>query len=137
MATFIRDRIAELVHNIRYQDLSSEVVHEAKRLILDTLACALGGYRSEPSSIARRVARELGGNAEATTIGEGRKTSCALATLVNGTMIRYLDSNDYYFGRDSAHPSGNLAPALAVAEKMTYLKKIGRLPEEMTKKKFR
>ena len=30
--------------------------------------------------------------------------------------MRYLDGNDYYFGRDSAHPSGNLAPALAVAQ---------------------
>ncbi len=115
---FVRDRLAELVHSIRYQDLPAAVVHEAKRLILDTLGCALGGYRSEPSVIARRVARELGGSAEATLIGDGGKTSCALATLVNGTMIRYLDGNDYYFGQDSAHPSGNLAPALAVAEKM-------------------
>ena len=44
---FVRDRLAELVHSIRYQDLPAEVIHEAKRLILDTLACALGGYRSE------------------------------------------------------------------------------------------
>ena len=110
--------MAELVHSIRYADLPAEVVHEAKRLILDTLACALGGYRSEPGSIARRVARGLGGNAQATLIGDGGMTSCALATLVNGTLIRYLDGNDYYFGQDSAHPSGNLAPALAVGEKM-------------------
>ena len=115
---FVRDRLADLVHSIRCQELPAEVVHAAKRLILDTLACALGGYRSEPSRIARRVAQQLGGNAEATIIGEGSKTSCALATLVNGTLIRYLDNNDYYFGQDSAHPSGNLAPALAVAEKM-------------------
>ena len=118
MAKFVRDRLAELVHGIRYEDLPAEVIHEAKRLVIDTLACALGGYRSEPGSIVRDVARELGGNAQATVIGEGTKTSCALATLVNGTLIRYLDNNDYYFGQDSAHPSGNLAPALAVAEKM-------------------
>ena len=114
---FVRDRLAELVHSIRYADLPAEVVHEAKRVILDTLACALGAYRSEPAAIARRVAHDLGGNAEATTIGDGGRTSCALATFVNGTLIRYLDNNDYYFGQDSAHPSGNLAPALAVAEK--------------------
>src|SRR5258708_7587168 len=114
---FVRDRLAELAHSIRYANLPAEVVHEAKRVILDTLACALGAYRSEPVGIARRVARELGGNAEATTMGDGSRTSCALATFVNGTLIRYLDNNDYYFGQDSAHPSGNLAPALAVAEK--------------------
>src|SRR5687767_14213233 len=32
-------------------------------------------------------------------------------------MLRYLDVNDYYFGRDPAHASGNLAAALAVAER--------------------
>lgn len=117
MSGLIRDRLAELAHGIRYEDLPPEVVHEAERLILDTLACALGGYRSAPASIARQVAHALGGNPEASTIGDGRRTSCALATLVNGTMMRYLDNNDYYFGRDSAHPSGNLAPALAVAQR--------------------
>ena len=117
MATLIRDRLAELVHGIRYRDLPPEVVVAAKRVILDTLACAVGAIRSEPAAIVRGVARQLGGNAEATTLGDGGKTSCALATLVNGTLIRYLDNNDYYFGLDSAHPSGNLAPALAVAEK--------------------
>ena len=117
MATLIRGRLAELVHGIRYRDLPPEVVVAAKRVILDTLACAVGAIRSEPAAIVRNVARQLGGNAEATTLGDGGKTSCALATLVNGTLIRYLDNNDYYFGLDSAHPSGNLAPALAVAEK--------------------
>ena len=117
MATFVKDRLAELVHGIRYRDLPPEVVSAGKRVILDTLACAAGALRSEPAAIVKSVARGLGGNAEATTIGDGGRTSCALATLVNGTLIRYLDNNDYYFGFDSAHPSGNLAPALAVAEK--------------------
>jgi 2-methylcitrate dehydratase len=117
VATFVKDRLAELVHGIRYRDLPPEVVAAGKRVILDTLACAAGALRSEPAAIVKSVARGLGGNAEATTIGDGGRTSCALATLVNGTLIRYLDNNDYYFGFDSAHPSGNLAPALAVAEK--------------------
>jgi len=117
VATFVKDRLAELVHGIRYRDLPPEVVAAAKRVILDTLACAAGALKSEPAAIVSGVARALGGNAQATIIGSGGKTSCALATLVNGTLIRYLDNNDYYFGHDSAHPSGNLAPALAVAEK--------------------
>jgi 2-methylcitrate dehydratase len=117
VAKFVKDRLAEMAHGIRYRDLPPAVVSAAKRVILDTLACAAGGYASEPGAIVRAVAQSLGGNAEATVVVDGGKTSCALATLVNGTYIRYLDNNDYYFGRDSAHPSGNLAPALAVAEK--------------------
>ena len=65
----------------------------------------------------RATARELGGEPQSTVIGETQRTSCALATLVNGTMFRYQDANDYYFGRDPAHASGNLAAVLAVAEK--------------------
>lgn len=116
VARYVKDRLAELVHGIRFQDLPPEVVQAAKRVILDTLACASGAMRSDPAAIVRGVAHQLGGNPEATLIGGG-KTSCALATLVNGTLMRYLDNNDYYFGLDSGHPSGNLAPALAVAEK--------------------
>jgi 2-methylcitrate dehydratase len=113
----IRDRLALLVHSVRYEDLPAFVVHETKRLILDTLGCALGGSGSEPAAIVRDVARTLGGHPEATLLGTGGRTSCVLATLVNGTLIRYLDLNDYYFGHDSAHPSGNLAAGMAVAQR--------------------
>src|SRR5450631_2857528 len=90
VAIFVKDQLAQLVHGIRYEDLPPEVVVAAKRLILDTLACAAGAYRSEPAAIVRKVVQQLGGNPQATTIGDGAKTSCALATLVNGTLIRYL-----------------------------------------------
>jgi len=114
---FVRDELAQLVASIRYEALPPAVVHASKRVLLDTLACALRATRSAPAAIARDFAHQLGGNAESTVIGTRSRSSCALATFVNGTLIRYLDNNDYYFGHDSAHPSGNLAPALAVGEK--------------------
>jgi 2-methylcitrate dehydratase len=113
----VRDQLADLILSIDYEGLPAEVVKETKRLILDTLACAWGGFAGEPSKIVRKTVQQLGGNPESTVIGEGTRTSCALATLANGTMIRYLDNNDYYHGRDPSHPSGNLAAALAVAER--------------------
>jgi len=114
---FVRDELAQLVASIRYEALPPAVVHASKRVLLDTLACALRATRSAPAAVARDFAHQLGGNAESTVIGTRSRSSCALATFVNGTLIRYLDNNDYYFGHDSAHPSGNLAPALAVGEK--------------------
>jgi len=115
--SYVRDRLAQIVRSITYDDLGPDTINEAKRLIIDTLACAFGGYASPPSKIVRETVRELGGTAEATIIGSGNRTSCTLATLANGTMMRYLDNNDYYIGRDPSHTSGNLAPALAVAER--------------------
>jgi len=115
---FVRDQLAELVVAVRFDRLPADVVKEAKRLMLDTLACAFGALGGEPVEAVRATAHELGGAPQATAIGERTRTSCALATLVNGTLFRYQDANDYYFGRDPSHASGNLAPVLAVAEHM-------------------
>lgn len=115
--SFIRDQLSELILSIQYENLPHEVIKEAKRLILDTLGCAIGGFVSEPSKIVRKTVHSMGGRPESTVIGEGSHTSCTLATLANGTMMRYLDNNDYYFSRDPSHTSGNLAAALALAER--------------------
>jgi 2-methylcitrate dehydratase len=115
--TFVRDALADLVLGIRYDDLPAPVVHQAKRIILDTMACAMGGFDGPPTRIVRQTARELGARAESTILGEGTGTSCAMATFVNGTMLRYLDYNDYYYRRDNSHASGNVAAALAVAQR--------------------
>ncbi len=60
---------------------------------------------------------KIGGTPECTIIGTGDKTSSPNAALINGVMTRYLDYNDTYIGRDYAHPSENLATALAVGER--------------------
>jgi 2-methylcitrate dehydratase len=115
---YVRDDLADLVLGIQYDELGGDVVNEGKRLVLDTLACAYGGIDSEPARIVAKTVADLGGSPQSSVIGAGSRASMAGATLVNGTMMRYLDNNDYYFGRDPSHASGNLAPALAVAEYM-------------------
>ncbi|MEX2643293.1 MAG: MmgE/PrpD family protein [Acetobacterales bacterium] len=114
--SYVRDRLAELVLGIGYADLPERTVHQAKRMVLDSMACLLGGYTSRPAKIVRQTLRELGGNPTATVYGSAERTSATHATLANGTAIRFLDWNDYYFRRDPSHASGNLAAALAVAE---------------------
>lgn len=109
--------VARLVHSIRYEDLPAAVVQRCKALMLDTLACACGGVDSAISRKVLQMVQELGGSHHSSVIGSGIKTSMPMAALANGTMVRYLDANDYYFGRDPAHPSGNVATLLAVGEK--------------------
>ena len=115
---YIRDAIAERTLEVQFEDLPAEVIAQAKSIVLDTLGCALGGLNEGPTIAVRRLVRELGGNSEATIIGSKERTSCTLANSANGTALRCLDTNDYYFGRDPAHASGNLAPLLAVAERV-------------------
>jgi 2-methylcitrate dehydratase len=113
----VLERLAVVVHSVHFDSLSGEVVSAAKARVLDTLGCAYGALDSDVGHAARRMAADCGGAPQATLIGTGEQTSAPLATLVNGSLLRYLDSNDYYFSRDPAHPSGNLAVALAVGER--------------------
>ncbi|MGH8066857.1 MAG: MmgE/PrpD family protein [Candidatus Entotheonellia bacterium] len=101
---------------LTFADLPPEVVHQAKRLLVDTLGCAIGGYTSEPSKIARALADTVSSRQPATVLGSGQQTSLDLATFANGVMIRYLDFNDGYTSKESGHPSDAIAAVLSPAE---------------------
>ncbi len=119
----ITRELAEVALSIRYEALPSEVTREIKRFILDSLACAIGAFDAEPCVICRDVAREEGGRADATLIGETTKVGMAQAIYANEAMIRYLDFNDVlYFPKSpgkisGAHPSDSLPAALALGER--------------------
>jgi len=102
---------------LRYEDLPSEVLHQAKRLIIDTLGCALGGASSGPAEIARDIAKTVTSTRPATVMVGGQRTSPDLAVFANGVMIRFLDFNDGYTSTgESGHPSDSIAAALTAAE---------------------
>ena len=61
--TPVRARLAAIAADMRYETLPAEVVHEAKRLILDTVGCAIGGWHGAPCAGVRALAGELGGRA--------------------------------------------------------------------------
>ena len=68
--------IAEYVSNysakLHFSDIPSETVHLFKRMTIDTIGCAIGGYTSEPSKIARDLAGEVTGHRRpVTVIGNG------------------------------------------------------------------
>ena len=115
--------LSEAALNFKYESIPPEVIREAKRLILDALACAIGAFAAEPCRICREVAREHGGTGHATLIGERSKVSVSSAIIANETMVRYLDFNDVlYFPKSpgkigGAHPSDALPAALAVGER--------------------
>ena len=103
-------------HSLRYEDLSDEVLRQTKRLIVDTLGCAIGAYPSGPGRIAREMAETVTSTQPATVLGSGGKTSPDLAAFANGVMIRYLDYNDGYTSLESGHPSDSIAAVLSPAE---------------------
>ena len=117
--TTIVEQLSSYAAALRFEDLPREVVHQAKRLIIDTIGCALGGYGSEPAKIARDLAGSVTSAQPATVILSGQRTSPDLATFANGVMIRFLDFNDGYTSTgESGHPSDSIAAVLSTAEIM-------------------
>lgn len=112
----IAEQLAHYAANLHYRDLPPETVHLAKRMMIDTLACALGGYHSKPGQIARDMAATVTSTQPCTVIGSGQNTSPDLATFANGVMIRYLDFNDGYTSKESGHPSDSIAAVLSASE---------------------
>jgi 2-methylcitrate dehydratase len=102
---------------LAYEDLPPEVTHKAKGLLIDTLACGIGGFTSEPARIARRIAGTIHQcEMPATILGTSQASSPELATFANGVMIRYLDFNDSFVSKGGGHPSDNFAPVLTCAD---------------------
>lgn len=99
-----------------YADLTPEAVHQTRRRLIDTLGCAMGGYHSEPSRIACRLAETYSSALPARLLGSGQATAPDMAAFVNTVMVRYLDCNDTYTQLGSGHPSDMIPAILAVAE---------------------
>jgi 2-methylcitrate dehydratase len=109
-------QLAEFACSLQFDDLSKEVVHEVKRRVIDSFGCALGAWNEEPCVIARTVASDFSAKHGGTIMGTAHKAPPDWAAFATGCCIRYFDYNDTYLSKEPAHPSDNIAAALAVAE---------------------
>ena len=103
--------------SLRYEDLSQDAIYQAKRFLLDSIGCALGGYRQHDVKIALEVLGEIAGRGAATVIGTGGRVDAVSAALANALMIRCMDYNDIYWKQDPSHPSDIFPAALACCER--------------------
>jgi 2-methylcitrate dehydratase len=102
---------------LTYPQLSQEAVYQAKRFLLDSVGCALGGYQQHDVKIALEVLDEIAGRGPATVIGTGKRIDTVSASLANALMIRCMDYNDIYWKQDPSHPSDIFPAALACCER--------------------
>lgn len=110
------EQLAGYAVELSYEDLPPEAVQECKLRLIDTLGCLVAAFDAPPSVIARAVARRAFGAPPARILGTQESSTVELAAFANGTMLRYLDFNDAYFGKSSGHPSDNFAAVLAMAD---------------------
>ena len=115
MSNTLADRLAAFALGTTFQDLPATVVVEARRRLLDSLACAIGALDEPASSIAREVAGRYQGAPSVSLIGGGQSAP-DWAAFANGVHIRYLDCNDTYLSLEPAHPSDNWAAVMAAGQ---------------------
>src|SRR5271169_1959233 len=110
-------KMSRWASGLQFKDISPDAVYQAKRFLLDSLGCALGGYQQHDVKIALEVLDEVAGPGPATVIGTGRRIDPVSASLANALMIRCMDYNDIYWKQDPSHPSDIFPAALACGER--------------------
>jgi len=102
---------------VKFEQLSPGAVYQAKRFLLDSVGCALGGYQQHDVIIALGVLNEIAGRGKATVIGSGQQMDAVSAALANALMVRCMDYNDIYWKQDPSHPSDIFPAAIAGCER--------------------
>lgn len=114
MTNSVTQRLSEYVAKITFADLPANVIDGTKRLILDDIGCAFGGYVTKAGKILTDFALEIGGRGIATIIGSGTKVSCTLASGINAQMANILDFDETW---KIGHPGSSIVQAgVAVGE---------------------
>ncbi|HZC39391.1 MAG TPA: MmgE/PrpD family protein [Streptosporangiaceae bacterium] len=89
-------------------------MHGAKRMLLDSIGCALGSYREQVPAIARSVSARRARPSGARVFGGARRLHPDAAAFANSVMIRFLDYNDTYGSTVGVgHPSDYIPAAMA------------------------
>src|SRR6266542_1604262 len=111
----LAESLASYAVGLDYNRMPENIVHEAKKRIIDSFGCGIGAFNAQPVRIARELAERANNPKGSTILGTRRKTTPDQAAFVNGMMVRYFDYNDTYLSLEPAHPSDNVGPCLAVA----------------------
>jgi 2-methylcitrate dehydratase PrpD len=114
MSKTYTETLAHFSSDLKFNQLSSDVTHEVKRLLLDSIGCALGGLGLDKGRLAFELGQQAGGRPEATVLGSTAKLPSALAAFVNGELMNALD---YCALQPPAHVTPYVIPSvLAMAE---------------------
>ena len=91
-----------------------DVLHAGKRMLLDSIGCALGGYREQVPAIVRAVSARRAKASGVRVFGSANRVHPDAAAFANSVMIRFLDYNDTYGSIVGVgHPSDYIPAAMA------------------------
>ncbi|MGD9040777.1 MAG: MmgE/PrpD family protein [Desulfobacteraceae bacterium] len=87
----ITGEISRFAEKISYDALPGTVIDETKRLILDSIGCAIGGVNTEKGKIGIRFAESLSERGGTTILGHGKDAHSFSSAFANGELMNALD----------------------------------------------
>jgi 2-methylcitrate dehydratase PrpD len=113
--TSLTQKLADFATQTRFENLPAPVVTECKRLLLDTIGCALGAVWTESGRIALDYVQLLGGKPDATVLGTTQRSSATAAAYANARLANVLDADDT-FPTSTHFGNATVFSGLALAE---------------------
>ena len=117
MTKSVSETLADFIQTATYENLPKEVIHQAKKCLLDTCGAIIAGsFHSTSGKIAQNYARSLEEPPRATIVGTDLMRSTQTAAFANGISAHALELDD---GSRHAtyHPGSSIIPAsLALCE---------------------
>jgi 2-methylcitrate dehydratase PrpD len=114
---YVVERLAKFAIDLRTDPLAPEVLHHAKRAVVDWIAALLPGAVAPPATLLERA---LAGDLDrgSATLGTGRRATARAAALINGAAAHTVEVDDIF--KDAIfHPGApTIAAALAGAQEL-------------------
>ena len=109
------ERFAAFAESFRSRPIEPEVLHHAKRAVIDWHAALFPGSVVPPATLLERALAEEIGGGEA-RLADGRRANVRAAALINGAAAHTAEVDDIY--RDGIYHPGapTIAAALALAQ---------------------
>src|ERR1700758_2796908 len=109
-------KLARYTFVTRWEDVPTNVRHQAKRSFMNLFAAALAGCRTQPIEIALASLAEFSGGRQAAVIGRAERIDALSAAFLNAASANVHDFCDTHLAT-VIHPTAPVAPALlALAE---------------------
>jgi len=110
----VTQALAEFVSALRYDELGKQTVTSAKRCLVDTLGCIIGGRATPSAHPLIRFVEQWSGSGECTVFGATLAgTTPISAAFVNAGLANALDFDDTLIGH---HGATVIPTALALGE---------------------
>lgn len=122
MAKVTRE-FSDFAARTRYEDLSTDVINQAKRVILDAVGVALASWKddylhTEGAKKITAFAKKFSGKRECTILGARARANRFSAALANGTIAKLYGQDETYRFSGGGHIAAPLVPAALTAAEL-------------------